>query len=64
MGIYTCNVNKKCANTDLVNRYDFLQHEGNGKCDKAPESVGTACEVGLSSKNIAITNQRGLRIGM
>ena len=59
----TCNVNKMCANINLVNRYDFLQHECNGKCDKAPESVGPVCEVGQSIKNVAKTNQSWLRIG-
>ena len=64
VGAYTCNVNKKCADINLVNRYNFLQHEGNGKSDEVPESVGPICEVGQSSKNVAKTNQRGLRIGM
>ena len=49
VGVYICNGNKKCANINLVNRYDLLQHEGNGMCDKAPESVVPVCEVGQNS---------------
>ena len=63
VGVYTCNVNEKCADTYLVNCCDFLQHEANGRCDKAPESVGPIGEVGQSSKNVAKNNRRGLRIG-
>ena len=31
LGIY--NINNKCDNIKLVNRYDLLQHEGSNECD-------------------------------
>ena len=63
MSVGDYNVNKKCDNIKLVNRYDILQHESSNVYDKALASVSPACDVAQGNNKVLSIKQRGLRIG-
>ena len=63
MSVGDYNVNKKCGNIKLVNRYDILQHESSNVYDKALASVSPACDVAQGNNKVLSIKQRGLRIG-
>ena len=59
MGAGDYNVNKKCDNIKLVNKYAILPHESSDEYDKALASVSPACDVAQGINKVLNIKQRG-----
>ena len=62
MSVGVSSTCKQCNNVDLVNRFDLLQHEKSGECDKTID-VHINCNVVSCNKSVVNNKHRGIRIG-